>query len=219
MIVQIQKTGEKKEVFYGSKSVPNTSEMHKQLELHNKIQEFINIANHEMKTPVQAILTYSELLQNGPERNRFVYIEAILRNARRLQKLSDNLLDITRIYGQTTGLKKEKFDLNALISYVIEDYRNPIENVDYGIKNIGIEFKPVCKIFVNADRDRLEQVISNLLDNALKFTQEGKISILVEKKEDNKAVVTISDTGRGWMLEFFLDYLQNLLRCQTVERD
>ena len=170
--------------------------INKQLELDNKIQEFINIASHEMKTPIQAILAYSELLQNDSKKNTPIYIRAILRNALRLQKLSDNLLDVTRIDAQIMELKKEKFDLNALISCIVEDFRNQTENLDYEIRKIEIEFKPVGQIFVNADKCRLEQVISNLLGNSFKFTQEGKVSILVEKKEDN-VVVTISDTGGG----------------------
>jgi len=182
-------------VDYDTKNMFNASPG-KQLKLDNKMQEFINVASHEMKTPIQAILSYSELLQNDSEKNRPAYVKAILRNALRLQKLSDSLLDITRIDSQIMGLKKEKFDLNALISCVVEDFRNHTESLDYEIGKIGIEFKPVGKIFVNADKCRLEQVVSNLLGNALKFAQEGKVSILVEKREDN-AVVTISDTGRG----------------------
>jgi len=168
----------------------------KQLELDNQMQEFINIASHEMKTPIQAILSYSELLQSDSEMNRPTYIKALMRNALRLQKLSDNLLDITRINSQIMRLKKEKFELNTLISCVVEDCRSQTEKLGCEIGKIGIEFKPVGQIFVIADKCRLEQVISNLLGNALKFTQEGKVSILVEKKEDN-VVVTLSDTGRG----------------------
>jgi len=196
LISQRQKTEENMEVCYETENMFNPGLINKQVELDNKIQEFINIASHEMKTPIQAILTYSELLQNNSEKNRPAYIKAILRNALRLQKLSDNLLDVTRIDSQIMGLKKERFDLNALISLVVEDFRSQTENLEYEIGKIGIEFKPVGQIFVNADKCRLEQVISNLLGNALKFTQEGKVSILAEKKEDN-VVVAISDTGRG----------------------
>src|SRR5260370_21963328 len=91
------------------------------------LTEFINIASHEMRTPIQSILTHAEFLYNRPEKNTKEYVQTIFRNAIRLQVLCNNLLDVNRIEHQTLKLKKEKFDLTELISWVIQDFRNSIE--------------------------------------------------------------------------------------------
>src|SRR5919204_3662922 len=105
-----------------------------QLKIHDKMQqEFINIASHEMKTPTQAILGYSKLVQRHPER-REVMIEAIARNATRLQRLTNDILDVTRIETQSLKLNVERIHLNKLISDIIEDYRNEIEKTNKDIK-------------------------------------------------------------------------------------
>ena len=98
-----------------------------QLKIHDKMQnEFINIASHEMKTPTQAILGYSKLIQRHPEK-RDEMIEAISRNASRLQRLTSDILDVTRIESGSLRLNLEKFNLNQVISDIIDDYRNEIE--------------------------------------------------------------------------------------------
>jgi signal transduction histidine kinase len=101
-----------------------------QLKIHDKMQkEFINIASHEMKTPTQAILGYSELLQTHPEKREEI-IQRIKRNAARLQRLTNDILDVTRIESQTLKLNKQQFNLNQLISDIVEDYRNQISNAN-----------------------------------------------------------------------------------------
>jgi signal transduction histidine kinase len=98
-----------------------------QLKIHDKMQnEFINIARHEMKTPTQAILGYSKLIQRHPEK-RDEMIQAIFRNASRLQRLTSDILDVTRIESGSLRLNLEKFNLNQVISDIIDDYRNEIE--------------------------------------------------------------------------------------------
>jgi len=160
--------------------------------------EFINIACHEMKTPIQAILTYSELLHNEPEKNKDECIASIFRNALRLQRLSNNMLDITRIQSQTLKLQKERFDISELISCLIDDFRHQIEIAGYEFRDVRLTFKSKGSIFVKADKDGISQVISNLIDNAFKFTKKGEVSITVnEEKEDGLVVVTVNDTGCG----------------------
>lgn len=156
-------------------------------------REFINIASHEMKTPTQAILGYSKLMKRHPEK-RDAMMEAISRNATRLQRLTNDILDVTRIETQSLKLNKERINLNELISNVIEDYENEIEKSN---KNIKLLHEPGDQITeVEADKNRLTQVISNLLSNALKFTKEGTIRVTEEIK-DSKAVVSVKDTGQG----------------------
>ena len=163
-----------------------------QLKVHDKMQkEFINIASHEMKTPTQAILGYSELLQHHPDKKDDI-IQAILRNAVRLQRLTSDILDVTKIESHSLKLHKEKFNLKDVIVYCINDVTI---NNGRNNKNVKLLYEPK-DIIVDADRGRISQVISNLLSNALKFTTDGSISI-TSKKEDSHALVSIKDTGTG----------------------
>jgi signal transduction histidine kinase len=181
-------------------------ELLNQLEAHDKMQrEFINIASHEMKTPTQAILGTSGLLKYYPERKDEL-IEIIQRNAKRLQTLIGNILDVKRIESQTLMLNTERFDMRELVSSVIEDYndRAKVGNIQIINKNIN----SINPIFVQVDRDRIVQVLSNLLSNAIKFTKQGEISInLFEKIQDNggkkEVIVSVTDTGSGINVEIF----------------
>ena len=159
--------------------------------------EFTNIASHEMKTSIQAILTYSELLQNKHDEFRESYVKAILRNALRLKMLSNNLGDLTRIDEKILKLKKERLDLNQFVSSMAKDFENMNRYHDHKqeIKVLVISPKHV---FVEADKERLEQVIFNLLDNAMKFTDKGTILIKLEYSSDeNWTEITVTDTGLG----------------------
>jgi signal transduction histidine kinase len=177
------------------------------LKVHDKLQkEFINIASHEMKTPTQAILGFSHLLQTHPEKKEEI-IHRIKRNAARLQRLTNDILDVTKIESQTLKLNKQQFNLNQLISDIIEDYRNQISNSNVRLihKSEKTNDDDNIPIFLEADKSRLTQVISNLLDNAIKFTREGTISITLKKKmkeeesdsQQEEAVIAIEDTGTG----------------------
>ena len=177
------------------------AEANEQLKIHHKMQEeFINIASHEIKTPTQAILGYSEMSEMEPERSK-EYLQPILRNARRLQTLTNDILDVTRIESQSLNLNKERVNLDDVISSVLVDYRNQIER-ERNQKDIKLvyennDYNKPRDIFVEADRERLTQVISNLISNAIKFTQEGVIRVNVEVKDNRDAVITVKDNGEG----------------------
>ena len=184
-------------------------EANEQLQIHDKMQrEFINIASHEMKTPTQAILGTSGLLHYYPERKDEL-IEIIQRNAKRLQTLIANILDVTRIESQTLILNKERFNIRDVISSLIEDHKDRTKNSN--IELINKNNNNNNPIFVEADKDRIIQVLSNLLSNAIKFTDQGKISInLFEKNDDNneedgrkEVIVSVIDTGSGINSEIF----------------
>jgi two-component system, OmpR family, sensor histidine kinase VicK len=185
-------------------------EANEQLKAHDKIQrEFINIASHEMKTPTQAILGTSGLLKFYPQREDEL-IEIIQRNAKRLQTLIGNILDVTRIESQTLILNKERFDMGELISSVIEDYKDRTKHSNIELVNKNNNNNN--PIFVEADRDRIIQVLSNLLSNAIKFTNQGEISIALNEKiydnneeEDRKkeVIVSVTDAGSGIDSEIF----------------
>jgi two-component system sensor histidine kinase VicK len=178
------------------------SELYEKLEAHDKMQrEFINIAAHELRTPTQSILGYSELLQTDPGEQAPVMLKALTRNAYRLQALITDILDVARIEAGTLILEKGSFNLTALINMALSDAENQVK-----IDNKKIEISHTIKNFqrpgeekdliVRADKDRILQVLSNLLGNALKFTKEGQISITTEPK-DKEVIVKIKDSGSG----------------------
>src|SRR5215216_4170552 len=138
-------------------------------ELRNKnrlMDEFINIAAHELRTPIQPILGLTGILQskaNDPEQCEL--LDVTLRNAKRLQRLTENILDITKIESQSLKLDKEQVNINEKIRNVINDVRSQINNPDK-LKIVFGETKP--PIYVRADKPRVYQVIANLLRNAIK---------------------------------------------------
>jgi signal transduction histidine kinase len=165
------------------------------LKLHDNMQkEFINIAAHELRTPIQPILSLAQILFNKmKDRAHLELLEVIIKNARRLQKLTEDILDVTKIESQLLTLHKEKFDINKNTLNVIKDVENQISD-STKLKILFTE--PKEAIFVDADKIRIYQVIANLLTNAIKFTKEGSISVSTEKK-DTQAIVTVKDTGEG----------------------
>ena len=166
--------------------------------------EFINIAAHELRTPIQPILGLSDIIYTKvKDEELHELLDIIIRNAKRLQRLTNNLLDITKIESQSLLLKKEKLNLNILISEVLKDYVNKQKNQQK--IEIVYDFKHKEDINIEADRDRLVQVIRNLLDNALKFTTQNQQMIFVsidknkegKEEEEEEVIVSVKDTGEG----------------------
>ena len=136
-------------------------------------------------------------------------LETIIRNANRLQRLSEDILDVTRIESQNLNLKPERINLIEMISNTIKDTKDQIK-INYNTK---LCFEPAAEdttIFVEADKGRLNQVISNLLNNAIKFTKEGVITVStkriittknVQQNQKEVVMVSIKDTGSGIDLE------------------
>lgn len=174
--------------------------LYEQLKAHDKMQnEFINIASHEMKTPTQSILGYAELLEDSCKKSEEV--EAIKRNAERLQKLATNLLDVTRIESQTLKLRKETVNINEKIANVEKDFENQFPHLRT-VRILLIELGENKPIYVHADKVRLYEVIANLLSNAIKFTQKGTISISTNIRSNinnniDEVIIRIRDTGVG----------------------
>jgi signal transduction histidine kinase len=202
--------------------------------------EFINIAAHEMRTPIQPILGLSDVirgrilnlakqLQRGkeevvyeqlqdtgaaaaiPTRSDSNYrssssllpsiekivpmLDVINRNAKRLEKLTSNLLDVSRIENnRPLELSKEKFDLRQKIQNVIRDIMSSQDEKAYDLEIIYDA--PEKPIMVEADETRIFEVVSNLLRNAIKFTDSGTITI-TSRVENSNAIVSIKDTGRS----------------------
>jgi two-component system, OmpR family, sensor histidine kinase VicK len=166
-----------------------------QLEAHDKLQrEFINIASHEMKTPTQAILGYSELLETDPKNNTEI-IASLKRNASRLQRLTNDILEVSRIESQTLKLNIEKVNINEKIREIIDDVRSQVQNPN----DLQIIFSETKRpVHLQADKTRLYQVIANLLTNAIKFTNVGTITVSAELNDNNnELIVTVKDSGEG----------------------
>jgi two-component system, OmpR family, sensor histidine kinase VicK len=168
-------------------------ELYEQLKAYSVAQkDFVNIAAHELRTPIQPILSLSEIIRPKVDNKEREYIDVIIRNAKRLQRLAEDILDVTKIESHSLTLHKERFNVNEVISNTIQDIRNQISN---GKVKMLYEFDKDL-LFIEADKERITQVISNLLSNAVKFTKEGTISIEVEKK-DSQVFVIVKDTGEG----------------------
>ena len=171
--------------------------------------EFINIAAHELRTPIQPILALSIFLatKKGEIEDKYKdHIEIIIKNSKRLQKLSEEILDAAKIESRSLDLNLERFDLLGLMTTLISDYSTQAERNNISMKfindgkdidlNIQFEKQEIIKLFVYADKNRIIQVLSNILINSIKFTKKGGITIVV-KRTYNRVLVKISDSGPG----------------------
>ena len=199
------------------------------LKIHGKSQEeFINVAAHELRTPIQPILSLAEVIHSQITDDKDNYnnhnkmkkylesLDVIIRNAKRLQQLSEAVLDITKIESKTLRLNKERFDLNDVILNSVDDL---ILSSEFTNRGVQLSYQPRT-IFLEADKARISQVISNLLSNAFKFMNKdrGTISINLHIKNEDRGnnidveensdstryvIVSITDNGTGIDPEIF----------------
>jgi two-component system, OmpR family, sensor histidine kinase VicK len=180
----------------------------KQLTAHDTLQkEFINIAAHELRTPIQPILGLSDILisKNGNIEQYKEMLKVIGRNAKRLRQLSEDILDVARIESNSLILKIERISLNEIIQGAIDEHESQIRKLKQ--VNLNLSYKPNADdvgsdIFVKVDKSRLSQVLDNLLNNAIKFTKKGSITIYTTKisnKAENgdEIIISIKDSGIG----------------------
>jgi signal transduction histidine kinase len=173
-----------------------------QLSQNDKLQkEFINMAAHELRTPIQPILGLTDVLRDHiSDSHQSKLLDIIMRNARRLQRLSGDILDVSKIESSLLKISKSPLDLNEKIETVINDIQNGYDTESN--KNVKFLFQPKDSITVDADRDRIYQVLSNLMNNAIKFTKNGTVTINASvnhntNNHNKEAIVTIMDTGSG----------------------
>jgi two-component system, OmpR family, sensor histidine kinase VicK len=186
----------------------NKEEFIRKLRLADKAKdEFVNIAAHELRTPTQSILTFANLLKYDINKNDS--IEAINRNAKRLNVLIKNILDVTKIESNKLLLHQQNFNLNDLLTTIIRDYTTQLKKLTSHKKHIKLHYTirhealgPDALIY--ADKERIIQVISNLLDNAIKFIEkDGLIMITLRLSKGDSphaneyAEIKIKDTGNG----------------------
>ena len=195
---------------------------YEKLKINGKRQkEFIDIAAHELRNPVQPILGLAEILRSKMKveeeqdftREKTIFdgndiVDVIIRNAIRLKRLTEDILDITRIENQSLTLYKEEFCINEVILHAIADTRNQFQKQQREIIKLILDSeqgKDDLTIAVVADKHRIIQVVSNLLNNAVRFTKQGVITISTAKKkkdnnnsiEEDEVIVSIRDTGIG----------------------
>lgn len=184
------------------------SELREELEIRSMAQkEFINIAAHELRNPIQPILGLSDILlqpntfldkRNINQDKQKELIEIIARNARRLQRLTEDILDVTRIEGRILKLNKQKFLLVKIIREIMGDYNTNIMNSNKDITIVFSNSKELESTYVFADQNRIKQVMSNLIDNAIKFTTEGTIIVTAEIEHGQGHItIKVKDSGRG----------------------
>jgi len=182
-------------------------DVYKELEIRDEAQkEFIAIAAHELRNPIQPILGISEILHSKAEysTNR-EHLEVIVRNARKLHKLAEDILNVTKIEKQSFRLNKELFSIKETILNVIQECKNQISRID---GNIDIIYKPLDQEFdiisINGDKGKISQVIINLIINAIQFIEKenGLITIMGERK-GNQILLSVKDNGTGISPEIF----------------
>ena len=176
-----------------------------QLKVHDRMQkEFINVAAHELRTPIMPILGDAQYIErqfdNDDPRIQIEkdQVSSLIRNAKRLDRLASDILDVTRIESKSLKLNREKFNLKDIVLSNLAD----IKRFEYeGSGFPDIKYIPK-DIIVNADKGRLSQVIANLLSNAIKFTDKGVITIKTSES-DGEVIASIRDSGSGIDPEIF----------------
>jgi signal transduction histidine kinase len=173
-------------------------------------QEFISVAAHELRNPIQPILALSAILRSKAEGDIKQYrelLDVIYRSAKRLQQLTEDILDVAKIESQTLNLNKSHFNLKEVMLNIIADFKTQLKSEG---KDTKVKLDYISKeedIFVYGDPGRITQVIYNFLSNAIKFTDEGVITVSMKRYEDNNhatnnnnqrtVVVSVQDTGKG----------------------
>lgn len=162
--------------------------------------EFLSIASHELKTPLTALKLQLQILErrSRPESHIAMTPEKIqeklrpaLRQIEALNYLIDNLLDVSRIRSGRFALTYEKVSLPSLLNMVLEDYHDQISAAGLSIKQKTVE--DVTGVW---DRARLQQVLNNLLSNAMKYAPNSELAISLSRK-DERAIITVADNGPG----------------------
>jgi len=175
----------------------------KQLKIHDRMQkEFINVAAHELRTPIMPILGEAQYIERQFMATKQLVavdneqVQSIMRNARRLVRLASDILDVTRIESKSLRINKRSFDLDIVIRSVLEDTKNALRADEERSNQVLLQYDSIGSILVFADKGRIYQVIYNLLANSVKFTHEGSIRVVVERNS-HEIIVSVIDSGKG----------------------
>jgi signal transduction histidine kinase len=166
-------------------------------EKENMKDEFISIASHELRTPIQPILNYVELAKRRliePD----IAFDTIISQARRLKALADDILDASRIEGKRLSLNAQYFSINEVIERVVEEKKLSLAPA------VTMTSTPFQEVLVSADKLRIIQVLSNIVGNAVKFTKRGSIKISCSLLDQGTYLeLSVADTGGGIPEEIF----------------
>lgn len=184
-------------------------ELYEQLKVHDRMQkEFINVAAHELRTPIQPIINVSDFVRSRIKDHELrEFLDILNRNAKRLKKLSEDILDVAKIESNSLMLIKENFTFKEIILDMIRDYQNSTDN-----KDIKITYEISDTLVVYGDKSRISEVISNLISNSIKFSPDlVSISIKAETKVVNipkatskeMVIIKVKDAGVGIDKEIF----------------
>jgi signal transduction histidine kinase len=180
------------------------TELSELLKIQDTIQkEFINVAAHELRTPIQPILVISDILYSRNEdKEQRKLLEIIIRNAKRLQRLTNDILDVAKIETGTLQIKKERFNLYDLVSNLISHYKTSSREIE--TRNVNFLYiTEEQNLEIEGDKGLLNQVLDNLLSNAIKFTKkmhDDAIITITTKRggyHDNTIIVSVKDNGPG----------------------
>jgi signal transduction histidine kinase len=193
------------------------TEMYEQLQIHDRMQkEFINTAAHELRTPIQPILGMANILKGSVKDDKQrELLDVIGRNAQRLKKLSEDILEVSKIEGNSMGLDKEHFRIAEAILDNVNNYKNNTDGKSIKFECV-LDGDGDSDLTVYGDKHGISQVISNLISNSIKFIsfkkqEGGVITILAKRKRTVKenegvkeiVVVSVKDTGTGIDKEIF----------------
>jgi signal transduction histidine kinase len=197
-----------------------------QLQIHEIMQrEFINTAAHELRTPVQPILGFSEIVKDKIQDNEQKdLLDIVIKNAKRLKRLTEDILDVTKIEGNKLLLKKESVCIWDLLYSILKEFEQILNSSNNKDLKLNLYFRNIdLDAIISADRSRIVQVVSNLINNSIKFISKenkkdgvaGIINLTVEKtklnSKDNKdidyisdkIIISIKDDGQGIDPEIF----------------
>jgi two-component system, OmpR family, sensor histidine kinase VicK len=178
------------------------------LQTQEKMQkEFINTAAHELRTPIQPILGLAQIIRSKTkDKEQIELLDVVIKNTKKLKKLAEDILEVSRIESDSLNLNKEIFDLDDLISDIVKEFEDKIDNkMKINFEGSNTTNKTPTLIF--GDKNRISQVIYNLISNSIKFiSKEGTIVIDIEIKNNSDkeiVIVRVKDTGIGIDHEIF----------------
>ncbi|MEB3336575.1 MAG: ATP-binding protein [Leptolyngbyaceae bacterium] len=160
--------------------------------------QFLGMMSHELRTPMNAILGFSQLLlrqfqQQSSNSQQAKIAERILKNAKHLLRLIEDILDFSRMEAERFELKRECFDVSQLVTATVEEFRAEAEQKHLELQvNLEVSHPQVVN-----DSTRLRQILTNLLSNAIKFTESGWVVVRVEEIDSDRLAFSILDTGIG----------------------
>lgn len=160
---------------------------------------FLANMSHEIRTPMNAIIGFSNLLvdEECDKNSRNSYLNVVWQNCRTLASLIDNIVDIAKMQSNQIVIRERIFNVAGILNNIYIEYQDIVK-----VKgNINLDIDPVCRqkeLKLKTDPFRLEQILKNLIDNAIKFTEKGKVEFgyhLKEVSSENKIVFYVKDTG------------------------